>query len=206
MKSITTSVCGFDLEVSGVPETLEELVKAAGGEQAVVDTFVNHKKYHVVNTEARSALSEALGEITSIEREVQKVKSPTKSDPDREVEKFAESEQEYVDRVVAQSGQTREALAPQVKVKVGTIAFKAVGEARVGGPRLAKMDTEYASKLIAAGADMFNQAVAKLQQKNPGLTIEMDEAGTPKLESLASALRVNRARLEAESKAELGVV
>jgi hypothetical protein len=206
MKSITTSVCGFDLEVSGVPETLDELVKAAGGEQAVVDTFVNHKKYHVVNTEARSALSEALGEITGIEREVQKVKSPTKSDPDREVEKFAESEQEYVDRVVAQSGRTREALAPDVKAKVGTIAFKAVGEARVGGPRLAKMDTEYAQKLIAAGADMFNQAVEKLQQKNPGVTIEKDEQGVPKVESLAAALRANRARLEAESKAEFGVV
>jgi hypothetical protein len=205
MKNITTSVCGFDFQVSGVPETLDELVKAAGSEQMVVDVYVNHKKYHVVNTEARSELSKALGEITGIEREVEKVKSPTKSEPDRMVEKFAESEQEYVDRVVAQSGQTREALQPQVTAKAGAIEFKAVGEARVGGPRLAKMDTEYAQKLIGAGPDIYNQAVAKLQQKNPGLTIELDEAGAPKVESLAAALRANRARVEAAEKAELGV-
>jgi hypothetical protein len=205
MKEMTTSVLGHDVPVSGVPTTLDEAVASAGGEQELVDAFVNFRKFHNTNTEARAAVVEAYEEVTGVKRETEQVKSPTKSDPERMVEKFAESEQQYADRVRAQTGQTPAQIWETIKEKVGTLEFKGKGEARVGGPRLAKMDTEYAQKLIAAGTELYTQAVAKLQQKNPGLTIEMDEAGVPKVESLAAALRANRARIEAAEKADLGV-
>ena len=205
MKNITTSVLGFDPPVSNVPETVPECVTSAGGEENLVAGFVSYRKFHNTNTEARAAIVDALEKVTGIKRETEQVKSPTKADPNRVIDKFAESEQQYADRVRAETKQTTEQLWELIKDEVGVIEFKGQGEARVGGPRVGKMDTTYAQTLIDSGAEVYNKAVGMLQQKNPGLEVELDEAGAPKLESLANAIKVNRARKLAEEKAELGI-
>ena len=85
MKNITTTVLGFDVPVQGVPETLAEAITSAGGEQNLVDTFVNQRKFHNTNTEARSEVVAALIEATNIARLTELKPTPTKSDPKKTV-------------------------------------------------------------------------------------------------------------------------
>ena len=203
MKDTTTSVLGFDVPVTGQPETLQECVAAAGGEQNFVDGWVDYIRFHKTNTSARSAVVSALEEVLNTKRATRQEKSPTKADPNRMVEKYDESEQTFADRAVSQSGKTRAEVWDLIKSNVGTIPFR--GEAREGGiGRLAKQDTVKAQTLIDADGK-WQLAVQKLQNTNPGLTIEMDEAGKPKVESLAKALQINRQRLQKEAEVELGI-
>lgn len=201
MKDTTTSVLGFDVPVSGHPTDLKECVEAAGGEQKLVDGWTDYIKFHKTNTSARSAVVEALETVLGIERETETVKSPTKADPNRTVEKYAESEQTFAQRAISQSGKSKQEVWDLIKDQVGTIPF--IGEGRAGVGRLAKQDTVKAQTLV--DADKWQQAVQLLEQKNPGLKVEMDEAGKPKIESLAQALRTNRKRLETEENAALGI-
>lgn len=188
---------GFDVPVSEWPETLAECITAAGGEDKMIDGWTQYIKFHKTNTAARSAVVDALEEVLGVKRATK-----TEKVGDKEVEKFTESEQTYADRAVAQSGKTRNEVWDLIKENVGVIPFRAEGREGVG--RLAKQDTVKAQTLIDA-PDKWPQAVQLLQSKNPGLTIEMDEAGKPKVESLAAALRTNRRRVEAEANAELGI-
>lgn len=203
MKNSTTSVLGFDVPTSGQPETLAECVAAAGGEQIVVDQYVGYSNAHKTNGDARAAVVEALEEVTGIKRATEKVKAPTKSDPNRTVDKFSESEQTYADRVRAETGQKTEELWPLIADKVGVIPFKCVGEPRTGAGRVGKEDAKNAETLLAS--DVWKNAVELLSQKNPGLEIAVGDDGKPTVESLAAALRTNRQRIDKEAKAELGI-
>jgi hypothetical protein len=146
---------------------------------------------------------DALTEVLGAKRLTVSKKMATKADPNRMVEVPDESEQTFADRVVSQSGKTRAEVWDMIRDAVGSIPF--VGAGREGGVgRLAKQDTVKAQTLIDA-ADKWPTAVGLLEQKNPGLKIEMDEDGKPKVESLAIALRTNRKRLEAEENASLGI-
>lgn len=207
MKQITTSVLGFEPPISGVPETMAECIGLVGSEQGVVDIFVNHIRFHRTNSDAREAIVEALEKVTGVARTKEMVDSPTKADPKRKAEQFTESEQQYAQRAVAQSGQTVEQLAPAVLAEVGTIEFKAVGAPRTpGGKSALKVYTEGATKLISLGADTYGKAIATLVQSNPGITVETEEDGTPKVDSLAAALRTNMERVQKEQQALLGLV
>jgi hypothetical protein len=148
---------------------------------------------------------EALEKVTGIKRATENVKSPTKADPNRTVEKFSESEQTYADRVRAETQQTTEQLWTAIASEVGTIPFKVIGEARTGSTRVGKEDAKKAETLLAAGDDMWKQAVQLLTQKNPGLEIALGEDGKPTVETLASAIKVNRVRIQKEEDASLGL-
>lgn len=202
MKDTTTSVLGFDVPVTGVPTTLAESVTAAGGEEKLVAAYVDYITYHKTNTSARSAVVDALEEVLGIKRKTRIDKTTTSKGVVKEVEKYDESEQTFADRAVPQSGKTRPEVWDLIKESVGAIPFQ--GMAREGGVgRLAKQDTEQAGTLIKEGK--WQAAVNILQTKNPGLTIELDEQGVAKVESLAMGLRTNRRRLENEAKSELGI-
>jgi hypothetical protein len=147
-----------------------------------------------------------LEKVTGIKRATESVKSPTKADPNRTVDKFSESEQTYADRVRAETGKTTEQLWTDIKDEVGTIPFKVIGEARTGGgARVGKEDSKKAETLLAADADMWKTAVNLLQQKNPGLEIAVGEDGKPTVEALAAAIKVNRVRIQKEEDASLGL-
>lgn len=203
MKNSTTSVLGFDVPTSGQPETLAECAEAAGGEQVVCDQYVGYSNAHKTNGDARGAVVDALEEITGIKRATETVKSPTKADPNRTVEKFSESEQTYADRVRAETGKTTEELWTMIAEKVGVIPFKCVGEARTGSSRVGKEDSKKAETLLAS--ELWTEAVKLLQQKNPGLEIALGEDGKPTVETLASAIKVNRVRIQREEDASLGL-
>lgn len=205
MKSTTTSVLGFDVPVSGQPETLAECVTAAGGEQVVADQYVGYSNAHKTNGDARGAVTDALEKITGIKRATETVKSPTKADPNRTVERTSESEQTYRDRVAAELGKSTEELWTMIKDEVGVIPFKCVGEARTGSSRVGKEDSKKAETLLAAGDAMWQQAVSLLTQKNPGLEIALGDDGKPTVESLAAAIKVNRVRIQKEEDASLGL-
>lgn len=202
MKDTFTQVLGFDVPVSGYPTELSECIESAKGEQNLVSEWTDYIKFHKTNTAARSAVVEALENVLGIERETETIKQTTSKGVVKEVEKYAESEQTYASRVIAQSGKTKAEIWDMIKDQVGVIPFRSEG--RAGGVgRLAKQDTASAQTLI--DSDKWSVAVQLLEQKNPGLKVEMDEAGKPKVESLAQALRTNRKRAEAEEAAALGI-
>lgn len=206
MKTILTSIFGIDFPITKTPENLDECKTVANGEQGVVDTFVNHHRFHRMNTDIRASVVDAMIELTGVQPETELKKSPTKSDPNRQIEVRTEKPEVYFNRALAKSNQSLEEVTPLLQEAVGETEFYAVGEPRVAGAaRTTKGDLVNAQILINAGAEKYNQAVSMLEQKNTGLVVERDEAGVPKLESLANALRTNRARAQAEENAALGI-
>lgn len=202
MKNTTTKVLGWDVPVTDQPETLDECITVAkAAKRDVAEDWLDYIRFHKTNSAARSAVVDALESVLKNERETEMVSSPTKSDPNRKIEKYSEKEQQYKDRVVAQSGKTAAEVWDMIKDTVGSVPFMA--EPREGGAgRLAKQDTVSAQTLI--DSDKWQTAVTMLEQKNPGLKVEIVD-GKPTVESLATALRTNRKRREAEEKAELGL-
>jgi hypothetical protein len=203
MKDSTTSVLGFNAPLSGVPTSLSECVEAAGGEQPLVDQYVGWVIAHKSNTTIRGAIVEALEKATDIKRAVKQVNRPTKSDPNRMVEEWDESEQTYSDRVRAQTKLPAEELWALIKDEVGVTEFKAVGEPRTGAGRVGKEDAKSAETLLAS--DLWKNAVELLTKQNPGLEIALGEDGKPTVETLANAIKVNRLNRDKEQKAALGL-
>lgn len=205
MKQITTNVLGFEVPVTGVPENLAEAVTSAGGEQNLTDQWIGYRKAHDTNGEARELVVESIAKVTGITRDSKTVKSPTKADPNREVEEFTESEAEYVKRALAESGKTAEQLASQVTSGL-SVEFRGQGTARVGGPgKMAKVYTEAAQQVIGAGEAQYNATIGMLEQSNPGISVARDANGAPVLESLAAALKANLKRVQDEANAALGI-
>ncbi len=204
MKQITTSSLGFDVPVTGVPETLDEAATVFGGADKVLDAAITYIRLHRTNTEVREELCDRIEKATSVPRLTKQVKSPTTEDPNRMTEEWDESESEYAKRALASFGKTAAEIAPTVLAGLA-VEFKAIGAARTGGPKMAKIYTSAATQLIALGADKFNASITLLEQANPGTTVERDEAGAPKVDSLANALRVNQQRVIAESQKLLGL-
>lgn len=195
---------GFEVPVTDVPETLEECIVAAGGEEQLKNAFLNYIRFHRTNTEARAEVAEKVEKLTGIPRSTKEVKAPTAADPNNTREEYDETEAEYVKRAIAESGNGA-ALTPQILDGL-SIKFSAQGATRVGGPKkVAQVYTKAAEQLMGDEAKL-NNAVKILESKNPGTTVARDENGKVLVESLAAALKVNKERVEAEANAALGLV
>jgi hypothetical protein len=221
MKNITTSVLGFDVPVNNVPETLQEAITAAGGEQQLLDGWLAYIRFHRTNTEARSVVAERIGEITGIERKTKEVAAPTKTDPNNTREEWDETEGDYVKRAIAEHGVDMVELLPLVlnggytvkddkgvETQSGPLSvdFSAQGAVRSGGPKkLAQVYTKSATQLIGLGPEKYENAVKMLEQANPGTTIARGEDNVPTIESLAAALKTNKERVEKEANTALGL-
>lgn len=220
MKDTTTSVLGFDVPVTGQPTELQEAITAAGGEQQLMDGWLNYIRFHKTNTEARAEVSDRIANLTGIQRATKTVKAPTKSDPNNEREEWDETEAEHVKRAIAASGKTLAEIATDllggftytneknetVTVEPLSIAFSAQGQARTSTPKtIAKVYQKSAQTLIEKGEAVYNNAITLLQQANPGLEVARNDQGVPEVESLAAALKANRDRVEKESNAALGL-
>jgi hypothetical protein len=216
MKNITTSVLGFEVPVSGVPENLEEAKTAAGGESNLLEGWLNYIRFHRTNTEARAEVADRIAALLGIERKTKQVAAPTAKDANNTREDWAESEADFVKRAIAESGRTLADIAPQIMSgdfemdgkPAGplSIEFAASGSGRGTGPgKVAQVYSKSAQQLIDKGPDVYNNAITLLQQANPGLNIVIGEDGKPDVVSLASALKSNRDRVEKEANAALGL-
>lgn len=78
MKSVKKDILGFEVEIPNIPETLAELVAAAGSEQAVLDGALAYTLYHSHFTKLRTAIVEKLEKLTGIARETEEVNGKTK--------------------------------------------------------------------------------------------------------------------------------
>ena len=195
---------GFEVPVTDVPENLQEMITAAGGEEAALQGWLNYIRFHKTNTEARSEVADRVEKITGITRSSKMVKAPTKADPNNEREEWDESEADYVKRALAEHGDGA-SLTPQILDGL-SIKFSAQGAARVGGPKkVAQVYTKAAQQLME-DATKLAKAVKLLEGKNPGVQIATDDQGKVVLESLAAALKVNKERTDRESNAALGLV
>jgi len=187
-----------------VPETLQECIIAAGGEEQMIGAFLNYIRFHKTNTEARAEVAERVEKITGVARSTKTVKAPTKADPENTREEWDESEAEYVKRAIAENGDGA-ALTPQILDGL-SIKFSAQGAARVGGPKkVAQVYTKAAQQLMEDATKLAN-AIKVLESKNPGLQVATGDDGKVSVESLAAALKVNKERTEREANAALGLV
>lgn len=204
MKNITTSVLGFDIPITDVPENLQEGITAAGGEDQLLQGWLNYIRFHKTNTEARGEVADRVEKITGVARSTKQVKAPTKADPNNMREEWDESEADYVKRALAEHGDGA-AITPQILDGL-SIKFSAQGAARVGGPKkVAQVYTKAAEQLMGDATKLEN-AIKVLESKNPGTTVARDDQGKVQVESLAAALKVNKERTEREANAALGLV
>lgn len=185
------TILGIDYNINA-PANLNEALELCGGDEAVlVEHFVQKLVYNHHNAEVRGAFCEALEEQTGHARETKKVERNGK-----EVEVFAETETEYVNRVCALEGVEPSEYAELLQEVADKHPLSGVRKARAssGGTRLAKMYITAAEEISKAGA--LEKAAAKLAS-DLGISVEAT------VESVALALKEREDRRKAEFAASI---
>lgn len=177
MKNTTIKSLGLTLSIS-VPSTVAEFDQNAKKEGACLEQAVNNILYRGVLAEFRGDFCEAVEKAFSLERKTKDTgRTKTVKDEKTGVETkesifvYAESEAEFIDRVIASKGITRESLQPladavlAAKNADGTlkIVFDASAtEKKVAGPKkLAAKFSDAAKQLLESGkAEQFNKKLA----------------------------------------------
>lgn len=186
MRSVTTSVLGMNLSVSNCPETAEEYDAASKAIGACVDTAVDNDLQHSWKGRFRKALLSAVSKATGNARY---------SDEDG---KFTETEKIYWARVQREADD-KSVFQPIVDQVLAATPYEATGSTgRIGKAWLDQAETFLET---VAGSD-WARFVANISDKNAGFSFEFGEDGTtPTRESIALALKVDDARVSAETRA-----
>lgn len=103
MKSVNKEILGFNVPVSGVAETVEELVSACGNGERAVELANNYILFHVHFSKVRTKIVAFLEEKTGVKRE-----SETTGEGDDKKTVITEKDAEYIGRLEeAQGGLTQ---------------------------------------------------------------------------------------------------
>lgn len=204
MKIANPKFLGITVNVS-VPETAEEYDQLAGEVNACVQDANQQILMHSWGGKFRDKFAEALEKATEIEWPVNAeatAKAPKKKDGT--VTPVHITPADYLKLVCGQLDKKPsdfQAIADEVAAK---IAFDP-SESERGAGRVSKTNTAAAEKLLE-DPNRALAAVEKLQNENPGLSIEVNpETGLPTAIELAKALAIHKARIEKESLANLGL-
>ncbi len=181
----------LDLVIAiSVPSTAEEFDQLAQKADACVDAASSEIVYRSYLPTFKNEFLRRLEEETGISRIVEK---------DGEKVISTEKDTDFWDRVLEESGKTPadfQALAQEV---ADSIEFSPVPKVRTG--KIAKNFYDAADnvlKAIADGATTVDSLRGKLEEPNPGVTLAMD-GETLDRESLASAIKINAARISREA-------
>jgi hypothetical protein len=214
-KTMETDSLGYTVQLNKVPTLAEgtdygifaEAVAAFGSAQNLLDKAVNSVVQHDMKGAIREALCENLEKHLGITRETQKVTSPTKADPNRQVDEYVvKSDAEFVKKALATANETVASTA-QFVVPTEGFDFDAISEPRTAGSRgPGKTMLAFAEIVIAKGADAYNKTIGLLEASNPDAPkVVLDANGVPTTESLAGLIKANQQRMEKESMAALGI-
>lgn len=174
----TFKTTGFEITLH-VPSSIEVYDRLAKVSGACLKDAILNTVYRGSLAEFRANFCEAVEKETSIAR---KTKPTGKKDSEgADVEVYDETEGEYFNRVLAESGRTRESFASLVSTIASAIVFDpSATERKAPGPRkIAKAYIAAAQTLIDKGA--AHAAAAKL-------TALLGRPVEPTLESLSGAI------------------
>lgn len=204
---IQNKCLGFNLSVT-VPDSVEDFDKAAGKPGAALGEAIKNVIYRGWNAEFRRAFLERMEKDSEIPWPVDQKK--TDAQPDRKDGKPKTPvhipEGDYFDLLKAK-GYTQDQMAPiAVEVAAG-IAFDPAA-AEGGGGRIGKEYLTAAEDVIKSGVERVTRVKSKLEQSNPGLTVDLDPAtadvkNEEHVKALARAIKTNADRKAREALAEL---
>jgi len=186
-KTVTITIWGVSNKVTNIPENNEEYTTLAGGDALAAHTNALRGDLDAWKAKFKIAVSKALHENGF----------PRQSEEKDGKTAFTESEKTHFDRVVGDNLKEHEALFDRV---VSETPFKVIGSdlGQVWLDRAAELLEKMKAK--ENGCSYF---VANMTAKNPSVAIEFEEDGTtPTTNSVAVALKTDRARKDKEEEDE----
>lgn len=180
-----------------VPESIDEFDKAHGRAGAVLEKGINYDVAHTILGKIRSKAGEALVKLGA-KRDVEK------TNPDG-TKVYKPIDTKWIDRqfVALNIGPAEQAVFYQgIADEVG---YDVTGS-RSSNKDFNQVDLKDAKNLLEAiklGKSTVERVKSNLEARNAGLVVVLEEDGTITEESLAAALKVERARVEAERQSAL---
>lgn len=232
MKEATKEVLGLNFTIHNVPETETEFNTLAGtrpdGQSPVLFEASNNIFYRSTFPDIRAEFLERLEKLTGIMRKTKP--GPNKKDGSAGADQYDETEGKYFARVCATfkpEGATEvgvdkkyfQFLADEVSSAKKTkkegettitldeflISFDPSAASRgTGETKIAKVYLDAASDFLKKDAAWQARAKANLEKLNPGVSIDENEDGTLKAESVAVAIKANEDRKRKSAVEELG--
>lgn len=195
------TVLGIEYKLNA-PTTIDEAVAICGGDaNLLLEHFVQKLVYNHHNADVRAAFVEKVEEMSGIKRKVE-VKDTGKKNEDgspKTVEVYGETETEYFNRVLAETGAEVEEYSAVMQEIANANALDGRKRVRASsaGPRLAKMYLNAAQTILDKGTQ---DKAAGILSSELGMVVE------PTLESLAKALKEREDRKRQEFANALGLV
>jgi len=179
MANRKNTVLGLEYDIKNAPTTIAEAVEICGGdENALIEHFVQKLVYNHHNADVRAAFCEKVEENTGVARATSKKTTAS----GKEVEVYAETETEYFERALAETGSDRSEFVAVIQAIADETPLDGTKKVRTGsgGPKIGKTYLKLAEQLVAAGSA---EKAAKILGEEHGRTVE------PTVESLALALK-----------------
>jgi len=201
VKNIIREILGFEVQVTGVAESISELIAAIGSESGLVDTANNQVLAHSHFTDVRKLIVKTAEAHTKIPR-------ATKKDGEKEV--YAETEQTYIARLETELDE--EAFATLTEV-IGTAVAALPVDYKPGTRGAGASSSKLAAKWYEAVADLkkkgrYDEFVSRHTIVVPEAVDESEEAQKAYVEALdtAVALKIKTIVTEREKAAKLAAM
>ncbi len=196
MKTISTKIDKIAFTLS-VPSSIEEFDSAHNRAGAVLDQGVKYDVAHTILSKIRTKAAAELvklGATRDIERHDDKGEPVYKP---CDVKWFA---RQFAALEIGTAEQA--AFYQRIADEIGYD----VSGTRSSNKEFNQVDLKDAKAWLEAqklGKTTFETLKTKLEARNPGYVLELDEDGTASVETIAAGLKIERARVEAERQASL---
>ena len=195
MANRKNTVLGLEYTLNA-PTTVAEAVEICGGDESLlVEHFVQKLIYNHHNADVRATFCEKVEEQTGIARKTDKKTTAA----GKEVEVYAETETEYFQRALAETGSEAEEFVSTIQeVADGSpLDGKKKVRATGAGPRIGKTFLKLAEQIIEKGSQEKASAV---------LSAELDHSVGTDATSLAVALKERDDRKRREFAEQVGAL
>lgn len=182
----------------GVPETIEEFDKQHGRAGAVLDKAINYDVAHTILGKIRTKAGDALVALGK-ERGLGELRDPSGTNEKGEVT-YKAYDTKWIDRQFVKLEMDAAAQGELYQKIADEIGYDVSGT-RSSNKEFNQVDLKDAKQLLEAiklGKSSFERLKTNLENRNPGLEIELEADGTFTVEALAAAIKVERLRVEAE--------
>jgi hypothetical protein len=193
MTKTPQSTYGIDFYLA-VPSSIEELEQIHGRAGVALELSIKQDVAHTILGKIRRKLAEALA--------AEGFALPTKTVGDKETT-LVPDKNWFAAGFTALGWDTAKKTTV-VQAIADEVGYDVSSERGLsGGPSKTDLkDAEGYISAVASGATTFDRLKGNLERRNPGLDIPLEDDGSITVENLASALRTDRRRIEAELKAK----
>ena len=195
MKKISTKISKTAFSIN-IPETVEEYASIHGDVNACLEQAI---KYDVAHTILGKIRTEVGARLTKLGATRAVSGTDSKGEPI-----FKAIDIKWLDSAFIELGLDAAEQSAMYQDVADAIGYNVSGSR--GNKEFNAIDLKEAKELInyvGLGKTNFQRIKANLEARNPGLVLELDEDSSCTPEVLAAALKVERARAEAERRAQI---